>query len=330
MPLLFRFLVYNLLPGLVSGALLWLLVNAAIALLHIRHGALRLPLLYSPLVKSILVTLGIGLVFPWPRPLFAAWQAGALAPGLVLPFYLLWVGLALLVGYWLARRARRQVVRGALPARQVDARLESALDRVMAGYQDQPACLIGNSWICCRAGVHLPQPELWVSEKLDTPLVVEDRDKPVLVFPAGLSEQMEPAELEMVLAHEIAHLTLQRPIYCAAFVVDQFSLVNPLALLLAARLRHEEEKACDDLAITLLGKPELYAQVLLNSYRLADKRSKRAKWMRLNTTFRLLGTRSSLTERVERLMEHQSPGGNLSLQRCATCLLWIGVVILLG
>ena len=330
MSLLFRFLVYNLLPGLVSGALLWLLVNAAIALLHIRHGALRLPLLYSPLVKSILVTLGIGLVFPWPRSLFAAWQAGALPLGLVLPFYLLWVGLALLVGYWLARRARRQVVRCAVPARPVDAGLEGALDRVMAGYQRQPDCLIGNSWICCRTGAHLQRPELWVSENPDTPMVVEDRDEPVLVIPSGLSEQMDQAELEMVLAHEMAHLTLQRPIYCAAFVVDQFSLVNPLALLLAARLRHEEEKACDDLAVTLLGKPELYAQVLLKSYRFAEKRSGRAKWMRFDTTFRLLGARSGLAERVERLLEHRAPGGNLGLQRCATCLLWVCVAVLLG
>jgi hypothetical protein len=330
MPLLFRFLVYNLLPGLVSGALLWLLVNAAIALLHIRHGALRLPLLYAPLVKSILVTLGIGLVFPWPWPFLAAWHNEALATESILPFYLLWAGSALLAGYWLARRARQRVLHGALPARQVDARLESALDRVMAGYQNQPARLVGDSWICCRTGVPLPRPELWVSDKLDTPLVVTDRDEPVLVFPAELSEQMEAAELEMVLAHEIAHLTLQRPICCAAFAVDRFSLANPVAVLLAARLRHEEEKACDDLAVTLLEMPEVYAQVLLKSYRFANNRSRPTKWIRLKSTFRLLGAKSSITERVERLLGRQAPGNNLNLQRCATCLLWVGVAILLG
>lgn len=327
--LFIRFLVYNLLPGLLSGLLLWLLVNTAITLLHIRHGALRLPLLYAPLVKSILVTLGIGLVFPWPRSPFLAWHNGALPVGSVLPFYLPWVGVSLLGGYLLSRRARQQVLRDAIPARQVDTRLESALDKVIARYQNQPANPVGNGWICCRTGCQLHPPELWVSEKLDIPLVAGNQEQPVLVFPSGLLEQMDQSELEMILAHEIAHLTLQRPIYCSAFALSQFSLVNPLAMLLGGHLRQEEEKACDDLAVTLLGKPENYAKVLLKSYRYAASRSRRTNWMRLDTTFRLLGARSSLTKRVERLLELHADE-DLKLQRCATCLLWFCVIAIIG
>jgi Zn-dependent protease with chaperone function len=329
-PLLVRFLIYNLLPGLVSGLLLWLLVNAAVALLRVRNGALRLPLLYVPLVKSILVTLGVGLVFPWPRSLFAAWHARAIPVGSILPFYLIWVGLTLLFGYLLVRRARRQVVEGAIPAQQVDTRLDSALNQVMANYQNQPVYQVGEGWICCRTGVHLSRPELWVTDKVGVPLVVKDQEDPILVFPSGLSENLDQAELEMVLAHEVAHLTLQRPICCASFAINQFTFTDPLAALLASRLRYEEEKACDDLVVTFLGQPELYAEALLKSYRFANKQSKGANWMRLDTSFHLLDAKRGLPERVERLLDNQEPAGGLWHQRCATCLIWVFVAVLFG
>lgn len=329
-PLIFRFLIYNLLPGLVSGLMVWLLIYTAITILQVRKATLRLPLLYAAVVKSILVTLGIGLVLPWPRWLFTTWHSKALPLGNILPIYLLWTGLAMLFGYLLVRRARKIVVQGALPAQQIDNRLESAINLVLKDFQNQPARQTGEGWICCRTGTQLSRPELWISEKVDTPLVVRDLADPVIVFPLGLSEQLDQTELEMVLAHEVAHLTLQRPICCASNTVKHFAYANPLALLLGSRLQYEEEKACDDLAVTLLGQPEKYAQALLKSYRFAGKHSNKPNWMRLGTTFRLSGAKAGLTGRIERLMDQQDTDNNLWLQRCITCLLWVFVAVLLG
>ncbi|MFQ5796068.1 MAG: hypothetical protein ACE5JP_13610 [Candidatus Bipolaricaulia bacterium] len=94
MTVLGQFMLYNLLPSLVAGALAWLMVYAAIVSLKIQRASLRLPLLYVPLVKSTLILLGIGFVLPWPHGVFAAWNEHAVPPLVVLPYVLLWIGRA--------------------------------------------------------------------------------------------------------------------------------------------------------------------------------------------------------------------------------------------
>ena len=62
---LLDFALYNLAGSLIAGLLAWMMVMAALRLLSVRTPFLYASFLALPLVKSGLVLLGIGLVFPW-------------------------------------------------------------------------------------------------------------------------------------------------------------------------------------------------------------------------------------------------------------------------
>ncbi len=123
-----QFLLYNLLPGLVVGALAWVAVLGGIELLRIRHGSLRSCLLGFPLVKSTLVVLGVGMVLPWPREVFGAWHANALPLRTVLPAYLAMTVVVLTGRALLVRRSRQRALQDTLPAEENSPRLVRALD----------------------------------------------------------------------------------------------------------------------------------------------------------------------------------------------------------
>ena len=131
-----QFLLYNLLPSLIIGFLLWLLVVAAYTLLPIRRATLRLSLLAIPLTKSILILLGIGLLFRWPTPLFADWHARAVPVQQVLPFLLIWAGGMLIAYQLLVRHARGRMLRNAYAAPE---HLTHTLDEVLLTYRETTA-----------------------------------------------------------------------------------------------------------------------------------------------------------------------------------------------
>ena len=131
-----QFVLYNLLPSLVAGVLAWLVIYAAIAVLRIEYAPLRLCLLYAPLVKSTLILLGVGLVLPWPREVFAAWHVKAFSFDVVLPYVLLWAGLALLAHFVFVERARKLALQNTEPAKQVAPRLAQSVERVADAYDN--------------------------------------------------------------------------------------------------------------------------------------------------------------------------------------------------
>jgi len=94
---------------------------------------------------------------------------------------------------------------------------------------------------------------------------------PVLVFPGSLVPQLTDDELFAALAHEMAHLTLEQPRWCSSVVVQRLAGITPLVSLLAAQLHQEEEKACDDMAIAVFGRPEVLSSMLLKIYRFAHQ-----------------------------------------------------------
>ena len=140
-----QFVLYNLLPALVTGAVAWAMIWAGIQLLGVRDGKLRLCLLTAPLVKSTLVLLGIGLVLPWPRDVFLAWHAGALPPTSVAPPFMVLSGLAVVTRSFLAKRARRLALQDSFDAGVTAPRVVAALDRVMGSF-DRRRADITSSW----------------------------------------------------------------------------------------------------------------------------------------------------------------------------------------
>ncbi len=322
MTLLLQFLMHNVLPSLVAGLLVWLAVRAAIAAFQIEHGTLRLCLLSAPVLKSTLVLVGVGLVFPWPQQVFSAWHASALPPSSVLPVLALWAGLALIAREALARRARRAVLQGSQVADGKHPRLTRALDRVMKAFDSRARDLTQR----CRPRIRRPQLRV-AGRRLPSPAALASERWPVIVFPADLEQRLTDAELEGALAHEVAHIALRRPWWCSSLTLGSVAGAMPTATLMAAQVRGEEERACDQIAVAAVGQPEAYAEMLLKSYRFAVEQ-RRPFVGRLRYVPQLLGFQLTLSERIERMIQAPSRPQRIRLQLFATWGAWMALYLL--
>jgi Zn-dependent protease with chaperone function len=300
MTLLAQFLVYNVLTSLAAGLLAWLIVMAAVRLLDLRSSALSFCFLSLPLFKSFLILLGVGLVFPWPAPVFEKWHALALPLGQLLPFLVIWVIGIGPVYRLIVRKARHMALRDARPAAEVAPRLEAAFEPVLAAYRRNP-CPACSDDLCGVVEQKRP-PRLMVSERLDSPLALTDGGEPVIVFPAHLVSDLEETELTGALAHEMAHFILRRPSWCSAGTLQKLTLINPVAGLAAEYLHRQEEKACDDWAVSVTGRRDLYAGMLTKSYRFARQQAGRTAMAQLSGLSRLVGFKPLLSERVEHVL----------------------------
>ena len=88
------------------------------------------------------------------------------------------------------------------------------------------------------------------STAIDVPLVI-GAIRPVIVVPASLISGLTPLQLDMLLAHELAHV--RRHDYLVNLiqtVVETLLFYHPAARWISDRAREERENCCDDIAIT--------------------------------------------------------------------------------
>jgi beta-lactamase regulating signal transducer with metallopeptidase domain/peptidoglycan/xylan/chitin deacetylase (PgdA/CDA1 family) len=87
--------------------------------------------------------------------------------------------------------------------------------------------------------------------------------RPVVLVPAGALAGLSPAQVEAVLAHELAHV--RRYDYLVNLLqtlVETVLFFHPAAWWISGRVRAEREHACDDLAVGAVGDVLLYARAL--------------------------------------------------------------------
>jgi hypothetical protein len=87
--------------------------------------------------------------------------------------------------------------------------------------------------------------------------------KPVILAPLGLAAAMTPAQLEVVLAHELAHI--RRWDYLVNLLQtlgETLFFYHPALWWLSERIRFERENCCDDTALTTCGNAVEYAKAL--------------------------------------------------------------------
>jgi uncharacterized protein (TIGR03435 family) len=88
--------------------------------------------------------------------------------------------------------------------------------------------------------------------------------RPVLVWPHGISERLQDAHLEAILAHELSHVRRRDNLAAAMhMVVEAIFWFHPLVWWLGARLLEERECACDEEVLELGGQRQLYAEGIL-------------------------------------------------------------------
>jgi bla regulator protein BlaR1 len=88
--------------------------------------------------------------------------------------------------------------------------------------------------------------------------------RPVLIWPEGISEHLEDAHLEAILAHEVWHVRRRDNLAAAIhMVVEAVFWFHPMVWWLGARLVEERERACDEEVVELGSERRVYAESIL-------------------------------------------------------------------
>jgi beta-lactamase regulating signal transducer with metallopeptidase domain len=102
------------------------------------------------------------------------------------------------------------------------------------------------------------------STHVDVPMVV-GWVSPVVLIPATLLTGLAPAQLEMLLAHELAHVRrFDTIVNLAQRIIETLLFYHPAVWWISGRIRDERENCCDDLAIAVTGNDRaMYGTTLL-------------------------------------------------------------------
>ncbi len=196
---------------------------------------------------------------PW---LVAAWVAGVL-----------FLSLRAFGGWLLAQRLKRS----GLPLD--DGALRSALARLCRRMGVQRAVRL-----CESALVAVPTAIGWL--------------RPVILFPAATLAGLSPAQLELILAHELAHIRrLDYLVNLLQTLAETLLFYHPAVWWVSHRLRLEREHCCDEAALRAGGDAVAYARAL------TDLEALRARPARLA----LAASGGSLAARVRRVLGLPDP-----------------------
>lgn len=157
----------------------------------------------------------------------AGWLAGVLM-----------LSLRLILGWHYITRLKRSAKREAL------AHLIPALDRL-------------------RSSMAIRKPVvLAISDRIPSPVVVGWL-KPLILFPPALVTRLSPAQIEMVLAHELAHIRRHdHLVNLFQIAIETLLFYHPVVALVSRRIRIERENACDDLAVRSTRDRLAYVEML--------------------------------------------------------------------
>ncbi len=104
--------------------------------------------------------------------------------------------------------------------------------------------------------------QLLESAAVEVPSVV-GLVRPAILLPASTLTGLTPAQLEMILAHELAHIGRHDfLVNLLQAVVETLLFYHPAVWWISRRVRIERENCCDDLAVAVCGNPLQYARAL--------------------------------------------------------------------
>jgi beta-lactamase regulating signal transducer with metallopeptidase domain len=137
--------------------------------------------------------------------------------------------------------------------------------------------------------------------------------RPVVLLPMRALTGLSAAQLEAVIAHELAHIERYDAFFNLFQVgVETLLFYHPAVWWLGKRVRAERENCCDDAAVALCGSPVTYAHALT---RMAESKAAPQLAMAAN--------RSPLVDRIARLL-----GANRTTESFRSANLSAGVLCL--
>ena len=88
--------------------------------------------------------------------------------------------------------------------------------------------------------------------------------RPVLLWPRGLSDRLNDAQIEAILSHEVEHVRRRDNLSVAIHALTEAIFwFHPLVRWMSTRLNEERERACDECVIGGNARPETYAESIL-------------------------------------------------------------------
>lgn len=124
--------------------------------------------------------------------------------------------------------------------------------------------------------------------------------RPIILLPASALSGLSPAQLDAVLAHELAHIRRHDfAVNALQTAADVLLFYHPACWWLSRRIRLEREHCCDDVAVAICGDRLAYAAAL------ADLET-----LRQPPALALAATDGPLLRRVRRLVTPPEPSGS--------------------
>lgn len=175
-------------------------------------------------------------------------------------------------GWWYLHRLRRSAITAAPGA------VRASFDR-----------------ICAAMGLHRVI-ALRISTAIDGPMTLGTL-RAIVMLPLSAITSLGPDELEVVLAHELAHIRRADFFWnILQTVAETLFFFHPAIWWISSRIRHERELCCDDLALKVCPNPITYASAL---YRLEEHRSRH---LRLAMALDGHASRHTLLMRIARIL----------------------------
>ena len=144
--------------------------------------------------------------------------------------------------------------------------------------------------------------------------------KPVVLMPLGAINNLTEAEVEAILAHELAHIRrYDFLINILLSFVEALFYFNPAVWWIAANIRSERENCCDDIAIELCGDSLVYAKALMRLEELELAVPSYAMTMS--------SSNGELLQRIKRILQQPRTRSNMLEKMLATALLLVSLVL---
>ena len=143
--------------------------------------------------------------------------------------------------------------------------------------------------------------------------------RPVILLPVASLSGLSTQQIEMVLAHELAHIRRHDFIVnLMQSVVETLLFYHPAVWWISQRIRVEREHCCDDLAVAVFGDPVQYARALT-----------RFEELRLDAQSVVAANGGSLIARIRRLVAARAESANWSSRWAAGAALFTVVAAIL-
>jgi len=147
--------------------------------------------------------------------------------------------------------------------------------------------------------------DLMQSKYIKTPLTI-GYFKPIILLPVGLLSGIPQDQLEIVLAHELAHI--KRADYLLNIlqsIIEVFFFFNPAVWLISNQIRKEREYLCDDLAIMSCGNSTNLANALITLHENGNTK--------INIAMSAIGNNNSLMGRIKRMKQENQKQKQLGM-----------------